>query len=83
MVEPDIIIVGLHSTPANTISNWLYALHMGTVFWLPYRILVCVLRLVVAMLSVTGVYLWWKKRRSRLVAASRRGERPSRRLVET
>jgi uncharacterized iron-regulated membrane protein len=56
----------------NTISNWLYALHMANVFGLPYRILVCVTGLVVAMLSVTGVYIWWKKRRSRLVAAGRR-----------
>jgi uncharacterized iron-regulated membrane protein len=56
----------------NTISNWLYALHMANVFGLPYRILVCMLGLVVTMLSVTGVYIWWKKRRSRLVAASRR-----------
>ena len=56
----------------NTISNWLYALHMANVFGLPYRILVCVMGLVVTMLSGTGVYIWWKKRRSRLVAASRR-----------
>ncbi|MBM4127113.1 MAG: PepSY domain-containing protein [Nitrospira sp.] len=56
----------------NTISNWLYALHMANVFGLPYRILVCVMGLVVTMLSVTGVYIWWKKRRSRLVAARRR-----------
>jgi len=56
----------------NTISNWLYALHMANVFGLPYRIFVCLLGLVVTMLSITGVYLWWKKRRSRLVAASRR-----------
>jgi uncharacterized iron-regulated membrane protein len=56
----------------NTISNWLYALHMANVFGLPYRILVCVMGLVVAMLSITGVYIWWKKRQSRLVAAGRR-----------
>ena len=56
----------------NTISNWLYALHMANVFGLPYRILVCVIGLVVTMLSVTGIYIWWKKRRSRLVAADRR-----------
>lgn len=56
----------------NTISNWLYALHMANVFGLPYRIAVCVLGLVVTILSVTGIYIWWKKRRSRLVASSRR-----------
>ncbi len=56
----------------NTITNWLYALHMANVFGLPYRIAVCVMGLVVTMLSITGVYIWWKKRRSRLVAAGRR-----------
>jgi uncharacterized iron-regulated membrane protein len=56
----------------NTITNWLYALHMANVFGLPYRILVCLLGLVVTMLSITGVYIWWKKRRARLLAAGRR-----------
>lgn len=56
----------------NTISNWLYALHMANVFGLPYRILVCVMGLIVTMLSITGVYIWWKKRRSRVIALARR-----------
>ena len=49
----------------NTIENWLYALHMGLVFGMPYRLLVCVLGLIIVMLSATGVYIWWKKRRAR------------------
>ncbi|HEY8127015.1 MAG TPA: PepSY-associated TM helix domain-containing protein [Methylocystis sp.] len=53
----------------NTIENWLYALHMGLVFGMPYRILVCVLGFVISMLSITGVYIWWKKRRARKSAA--------------
>ncbi len=56
----------------NTISNWLYALHMANVFGLPYRIFVCFLGVVVVMLSVTGVYLWAKKRRSKAIARARR-----------
>jgi len=55
----------------NTIENWLYALHMGLVFGMPYRIFVCVLGLVVAMLSATGVYIWWKKRCARIFHAGR------------
>lgn len=55
----------------NTVTNWLYALHMANVFGLPYRIFVCVLGLVIAMLSVTGVYIWWKKRVARLKQAAR------------
>jgi uncharacterized iron-regulated membrane protein len=50
----------------NTVSNWLYALHMGNVFGLPYRIAVCVVGLFVALLSITGVVVWWHKRRARV-----------------
>ncbi|HPV83742.1 MAG TPA: PepSY-associated TM helix domain-containing protein, partial [Nitrospira sp.] len=56
----------------NTVSNWLYALHMANVFGLPYRIFVCLLGVVIVLLSSTGVYLWWKKRRSRATAQARR-----------
>ncbi|MEF3365109.1 PepSY domain-containing protein [Methylocystis sp. 9N] len=31
-------------------------------FGLPYKIFVCAVGFVVAMLSVTGIYIWWKKR---------------------
>jgi len=47
-----------------TITYWLVSLHMAHVWGLPYRIAVCCMGLVVAMLSVTGVYLWLKKRRA-------------------
>lgn len=55
----------------NTVSSWLYALHMGDVFGMPYRIFVCLLGLLVTMLSVTGVYIWWKKRKARLHARAK------------
>ena len=63
--------VGEHS--GNTISAWLYGLHMGDVFGLPYRIFVCALGLVITMLSVTGIYIWWKKRRARKLSKAHRG----------
>jgi len=65
------LTTGEHS--GNTISTWLYALHTADVFGLPYRIFVCFLGLAISMLSVTGVYIWWKKRKGRLFTASRRG----------
>ena len=50
----------------NTISTWLWAIHYGDIRdWLPFRALVSLFGLVVVMLSVTGFYLWWKKRRAR------------------
>lgn len=59
-----------------TVTMWLAALHDADVaiLGLPYRIFVCVLGLVVTMLSVTGVYIWWKKRKSRLQSQLRRNK---------
>ena len=48
----------------DTITYWLQVLHMAKIWGLPYKIFVCLMGLVVAMLSVTGVYIWWKKRRA-------------------
>ena len=42
-----------------------YQLHTGRILGLPGRILVCVSGILVAMLSVTGVYIWLRKRRAR------------------
>jgi uncharacterized iron-regulated membrane protein len=58
----------------NTVTSWLAALHMADVFGLPYKIFVCLLGLVVAMLSATGVYIWWKKRQARRSRARGRRE---------
>jgi len=49
----------------NTIESWLYALHMARIFGRPYQVLVCITGLLVAMLSVTGVYIWLRKRAAR------------------
>lgn len=51
--------------PGNTLTSWLAALHTGKVFGLPYRLLVVGLGLAVGLLSVTGVVIWWRKRRGR------------------
>lgn len=58
-------------TTGNTLSTWLYQLHFGAVAsgGLPYRIVVCLMGLLVALLSITGVWIWAKKR----------GKRPMRR----
>lgn len=54
-----------------TVTNWLAALHTGKAFGLPYRMLVSLLGLAVTTLSVTGVYIWWKKRKARKSRAER------------
>ena len=42
-----------------------FPLHSGRILGLPGRIAISVMGVVVAMLSVTGTYLWWRKRRGR------------------
>lgn len=41
-------------------------LHSGRILGLPGRILISMMGLVVAMLSVTGVVIWWRKRAARV-----------------
>lgn len=58
-------------TLADLYVNAQLPLHSGRLFGLPGRILVSLTGVVVAMLSVTGVVVWWRKRKSRLVARKR------------
>ncbi len=50
-----------------TATAWLYALHFGswTTGGIVYRVLVCVTGLLVGLLSVSGVWIWWRKRSKR------------------
>jgi uncharacterized iron-regulated membrane protein len=52
-------------TAADIFVQLQFPLHSGRILGLPGRILVSVMGIVVAMLSVTGVYVWWKKRKAR------------------
>jgi uncharacterized iron-regulated membrane protein len=47
-----------------TIHSWIFTLHMAMIWGIPFKIFVCAVGLVIAMLAVTGVYLWLKKRRA-------------------
>jgi uncharacterized iron-regulated membrane protein len=53
----------------NTIAHWLFALHMGVVGGLPYRVLVVVLGLVFSLLAASGVWIWWRKRKKKTAVA--------------
>lgn len=50
-----------------TVTSWLYHLHWADIKWLglPYRIFITVMGVVVAVLSITGVWIWLKKRRKK------------------
>jgi len=50
----------------NTISTVLWGIHYGDLRdWLPFRIAIGIFGLLLAMLSHTGVAIWWRKRRVR------------------
>ncbi|WP_024929194.1 PepSY domain-containing protein [Methylophilus sp. OH31] len=61
-----------HGLPGGIISKWLRVLHTGAVFGLACRVLIVMIGIVVAILSITGVVLWWKKRQGRRFVQSRR-----------
>jgi len=50
-------------TLGDAIHDWQFPLHSGKAFGLAGRIVISILGLVTAILSVTGVLIWWKKYR--------------------
>lgn len=52
----------------NTVTEWLLALHTVRVWGLPMQIFVSLMGMVVTGLSITGVYIWWKKRHAKEAA---------------
>ena len=55
----------------DTIRMWITSLHMAALWGVPLKVFICALGLAVAMLSVTGVVIWSKKRRARRQSAAR------------
>ena len=51
--------------PGDVATAWLSALHVGTVLGWPYKLILCRTGVVIAVLSATGVVIWWRKRRGR------------------
>jgi len=46
----------------DTVTSWLLSLHVASVWGWPFKLFVCLVGMAVAMLSVTGVVIWWRKR---------------------
>ncbi len=53
-------------TAADVFVQLQFPLHSGRILGMPGRIVMSVMGLLVAMLSITGVVIWWKKRRGRV-----------------
>jgi uncharacterized iron-regulated membrane protein len=60
-------------TAGNTLSSFLFNLHVAAIGGVWYRILVSLLGLTVAALTVTGVLVWWRKREKRAAKAKDAG----------
>ncbi|WP_082539882.1 MULTISPECIES: PepSY domain-containing protein [unclassified Caulobacter] len=58
-------------TAADIFVQAQFPLHSGRILGLPGRILISLTGLVVAALSVTGVVIWWKKRKARVGRGAR------------
>jgi len=52
-------------------NSWIFALHMAMIWGMPFKIFVCVVGILIAMLSITGVYIWLKKRRAKRLSRER------------
>lgn len=70
-------VLGAHQPWQGTLADIFvqaqFPLHSGRILGLPGRILISLMGLVVALLSVTGVVIWWKKSQARSRAAARGG----------
>lgn len=60
--------------PGDIVDDLIYPIHSGQIAGLPGRILICITGLVVALLSVTGVIIWWKKRKPRVARQRMNGK---------
>lgn len=70
-------------TAADIFVQAQFPLHSGRILGLPGRILISTMGLIIAMLSVTGVIIWLKKRKARALSESRSGARvPRQRAIE-
>lgn len=46
----------------NTVARWLYALHMGQVFGIGYKLVIAVVGLLTALLVYSGLRIWWNRK---------------------
>ncbi len=68
-------------TAADIFVQAQFPMHSGRILGLPGRILISAMGLVVAALSVTGVWIWWRKRRARIASRQRAALEPRRGLM--
>jgi len=75
------ILEDLHSSQTNTLywlGTWNFALHVGTIWGMPSKILWFVTCVILMTSPVTGVWMWWERRPTGRLGLPRRvdGRRP-------
>lgn len=48
----------------NTVTSWINAMHVTAIWGLPWQIAVAVLGILIVIVTITGVLIWWRKRKS-------------------
>jgi uncharacterized iron-regulated membrane protein len=66
----------------DAVTNWLAALHKARAFGPVYKIAICLFGLGVTALSLTGVFIWWKRVKVRRTQVDRVGRHSTRRRTE-
>lgn len=51
----------------DTVTSWLIALHVVAIWGMPFKLFMTLTGGVIAILSITGLYIWWRKRKARQV----------------
>ncbi|MBB6229144.1 putative iron-regulated membrane protein [Polymorphobacter multimanifer] len=62
----------LDNKAGDTVTRWMYDLHMAAIWGRPYDVFVTLMGLGVVILSVTGIVIWAKKRGARVSAKRKR-----------
>ena len=62
-------------TAGETLMHWLFPLHSGTAFGPVGMIAMCLTGLAPLLLVLTGLWVWWRKRRGEAIAARHARER--------
>ena len=52
----------------DTITTWMENLHKAALWGWPFKLFISLMGMAVAMLSMTGVIIWWRKRKARVRA---------------
>lgn len=60
----------------DTVTTWVECLHMAALWGWPFKVFMSLMGVVAAMLSVTGVIIWWRKRNAQRIRTNKQLDKP-------